>query len=106
MGKVLVTLFEYAITESKKTDGSKKDGSKKPQIDVQIDVIANQAVVLFTCQAGNGTWALKKKLDELTKEREGNTEIDKKDRICVGTVFSSVSVEAKRTSTSIFGASH
>ena len=87
MGKVLVTLFEYAITESKKTDGSKKDGSKKPQIDVQIDVIANQAVVLFTCQAENGTRALKKKLDELTKEREGNTEIDKKDRICVGTVF-------------------
>lgn len=87
MGKVLVTLFEYAITESKKTDGSKKDGSKKPQIDVQIDVIANQAVVLFTCQAGNGTRALKKKLNELTKEREGNTEIDKKDRICVGTVF-------------------
>ena len=87
MGKVLVTLFEYAITESKKTDGSKKDGSKKPQIDVQIDVIANQAVVLFTCQAGNGTRALKKKLDELTKEREGNTEIDKKDWICVGTVF-------------------
>ena len=87
MGKVLVTLFEYAMTESKKTDGSKKDGSKKPQIDVQIDVIANQAVVLFTCPAGNGTRTLKKKLDELTKEREGNTEIDKKDRICVGTMF-------------------
>ena len=85
MGKVLVTLFEYAITESKKT--KKTDGSKKPQIDVQIDVIANQAVVLFTCQAENGTRALKKKLDELTKEREGNTEIEKKDRICVGTVF-------------------
>ena len=31
--------------------------------------------------------AEKKKLDELTKEREGNTEIDKKDRICVGTMF-------------------
>ena len=85
MGKVLVTLFEYAITESKKT--KKTDGSKKPQIAVQIDVIANQAVVLFTCQAENGTRALKKKLDELTKEREGNTEIEKKDRICVGTVF-------------------
>ena len=85
MGKVLVTLFEYAITENKKT--KKTDGSKKTQIDVQIDVIANQAVVLFTCQAENGTRALKKKLDELTKEREGNTEIEKKDRICVGTVF-------------------
>ena len=44
-------------------------------------------MVLFTCQAENGTRALKKKLDELTKEREGNTEIDKKDRICVGTTF-------------------
>lgn len=32
MGKVLVTLFEYAITESKKT--KKTDGSKEPQIDV------------------------------------------------------------------------
>ena len=81
MEKVLVKLFEYAIAENEKT--AEPD---KKQIDVQIDVIANQAVVLFTCPAGKKTYSLKKKINELTKEREGNTEVEKVEgrmKICV-----------------------
>ena len=81
MGKVLVKLFEYAIAENEKIHES-----DKKQIDVQIDVIANQAVVLLTCPAGKKTGSLKKKINELTKEREGNTEIEKDEgrmKICV-----------------------
>ena len=81
MEKVMVKLFEYAIAENEKT--AEPD---KKQIDVQIDVIANQAVVLFTCPAGKKTYSLKKKINELTKEREGNTEVEKVEgrmKICV-----------------------
>ena len=81
MGKVLVKLFEYAIAENEKT--AEPD---KKQIDVQINVIANQAVVLFTCLAGKKPYGLKKKINELTREREGNTEVEKvegKMKICV-----------------------
>lgn len=81
MEKVLVKLFEYAIAENEKT--AEPD---KKQIDVQIDVIANQAVVLFTCPAGKKIYGLKKKINELTKEREGNTEVEKVEgrmKICV-----------------------
>ena len=81
MGKVLVKLFEYAIA-----DNEKPVEPDKKQIDVQIDVIANQAVVLFTCPAGKKTYGLKKKINELTKEWEGNTEVKKDEgrmKICV-----------------------
>lgn len=81
MGKVLVELFGYAVAEC----GKIVDPGKK-LVDVQIDVIASQAVVLFTCPAGKRTGDLKKKLNELTKEQEGNTEIEKdegKIKICV-----------------------
>ena len=81
MGKVLVNLFEYAIEENEKIH----DPDKK-HIDVQADVIANQAVVLFICPAGKKKCILKKKINELTKEREGNTEIEtveEKRKICV-----------------------
>ena len=81
MGKVLVKLFEYAIA-----DNEKPVEPYKKQIDVQIDVIANQAVVLFTCPAGKKTYGLKKKINELTKEWEGNTEVKKDEgrmKICV-----------------------
>lgn len=81
MGKVLVKLFEYAIA-----DNEKPVEPDKKQIDVQIDVIANQAVVLFTCPAGKKTYGLKKKINELTKEWEGNTEVEKDEgrmKICV-----------------------
>ena len=81
MGKVLVKLFEYAIAENEKIH----DPDKK-QIDVQINVIANQAVVLLTCPAGKKTYGLKKKINELTREREGNTEVEKDEgrmKICV-----------------------
>ena len=81
MEKVLVKLFEYAIAENEKP----VEPDKK-QIDVQIDVIANQAVVLFACPAGKKTYSLKKKINELTKEREGNTEVEKVEgrmKICV-----------------------
>lgn len=81
MGKVLVELFRYAIEENEKI----QDPDKK-QIDVQISVIANQAVVLLTCPAGKKACGIKKKINELTKEREGNTEIEKdegKIKICV-----------------------
>ena len=80
-GKVLVKLFEYAIA-----DNEKPVEPDKKQIDVQIDVIANQAVVLFTCPAGKKTYGLKKKINELTKEWEGNTEVKKDEgrmKICV-----------------------
>ena len=81
MGKVLVKLFEYAIA-----DNEKPVEPDKKQIDVQIDVIANQAVVLFTCPAGKKTYGLEKKINELTKEWEGNTEVEKDEgrmKICV-----------------------
>ena len=81
MGKVLVKLFEYAIEENDKIHDS-----DKKHIDMQIDVIANQAVVLLTCPAGKKVCGIKKKIDELTKEREGNTEIEKDEermKICV-----------------------
>ena len=81
MGKVLVKLFEYAIA-----DNEKPVEPDKKQIDVQIDVIANQAVVLFTCPAGKKTYGLKKKINELTTEWEGNTEVKKDEgrmKICV-----------------------
>ena len=81
MGKVLVKLFEYAIAENEKIHEP-----NKRHIDVQINVIANQAVVLLTCPAGKKTYGLKKKINELTREREGNTEIEKDEgrmKICV-----------------------
>ena len=81
MGKVLVKLFEYAIAENEKIH----DPDKK-QIDVQINIIANQAVVLLTCPAGKKTYGIKKKINELTREREGNTEVEKVEgrmKICV-----------------------
>lgn len=81
MGKVLVELFGYAIAEC----GRISDPGKK-LVDVQMDVIASQAVVLFTCPAGKRTGDLKKKLNELTKEREGNAEAEKEEekmKICV-----------------------
>ena len=81
IGKVLVEFFRYAIAENEKIHES-----DKKQIDVQIDVIANQAVVLLTCPAGKKTGSLKKKINELTREREGNTEIEKAGeqmKICV-----------------------
>ena len=81
MGKVLVKLFEYAIAENEKIHEP-----DKRHIDVQINVIANQAVVLLTCPAGKKTYGIKKKINELTREREGNTEVEKVEgrmKICV-----------------------
>ena len=81
MEKVLVKLFEYAVAENEKIH----DPDKR-HIDVQINAIVNQAVVLLICPAGKKTYSLKKKINELTKEREGNTEVEKDEermKICV-----------------------
>ena len=81
MGKVVVELFEYTIAGCQKISDS-----EKKNIDIQIDVIANQAVVLLTCPVGKRPAEIKKKIGGLIEEREGNVELEKKEgkqRICV-----------------------
>lgn len=81
MGKVVVELFECTIAGCQKISDS-----EKKNIDIQIDVIANQAVVLLTCPVGKRPAEIKKKIGGLIEEREGNVEIEKregKQRICV-----------------------
>lgn len=81
MGKILIEVFEYAITECKKN----RDLDKK-KLDVQINVIANQAVLLLTCAERKGTAVLKRKIQGLIEERDGSMEIEKREgrmTICV-----------------------
>ena len=71
MGKILMELFGYVLSREQK-----KKSSKLSQIQVQMDHIAGQEILIFTCQAEKKVQELKKKIQRLIKDKDGNVEIE------------------------------
>ena len=83
MGKILMALFEFALLQEQK-----KSSAEMPWIHIQMDSIAGQEVLMFTCQEWKKVSDLKKKIQRLIEDKDGNVEIERmQDQIRIGVTF-------------------